>query len=248
MAAGKNVAIGVIVIILVAAVVAGAVVWDKDYRVPTNVAYVTEENGKIDMIDLNTMKVVRSVQPPDLAPRGLGVTYDGKYLITADKDTSDIAIFATPQLKLVKREHTGDNPEFIKLNPSGDRVFATFEPGSAGGPPGAAGADDDDDANEPPAQIATFSVGSWTPGPVSTAGQETEGMEFSPDGKYLLVCNEAQNNIGIFDAASGTPIRNIDLKAYGQRPRDIKLSPQHTFIPSRWNRLARCSRWIRILT
>jgi DNA-binding beta-propeller fold protein YncE len=264
MAAGKNIAIAVVVIIVVAAGVGGAVVWERDYKVPTNVAYVTEEGGKIDVIDLATMKVVRSVQPEDLAPRGLGVTYDGKYLITADKDTADIGVFSTPQLKLITRMKTGDNPEFIKLNPDGTRVFATFEPGSSGGPPpevvatpakkddrkgakaakggdddnkakaagggaaaAAAGDDDDDDANEPPAQIATFTVGSWAPGPVSTAGQETEGMEFSPDGKYLLVCNEAQNNIGVYDAASGALIKNIDVKQYGLRPRDIKVSPLH---------------------
>ena len=230
MAAGKNIAITVIIVVVVAAVVAGVIIYDRDFRVPTNVAYVTEEGGKIDMIDLATMKVARSVQPPDLAPRGLGVTYDGKYLITADKDTADIAVFSTPQLKLVKRAKTGDNPEFIKLDPAGDRVFATFEPGSAGGPPqaGAAAGDDDADANEPPAQIATFNVGSWTPGFTSTAGQETEGMEFSPDGKYLLVCNEAQNNVQIFDTATGATVRQIDLKPYGLRPRDIKLSPLHT--------------------
>jgi DNA-binding beta-propeller fold protein YncE len=231
MAAGKNLAISVIVVVVAAAAVASVVVWNRDYRVPTDVAYVTEENGKIDVINLATMKVVRSVQPPDLAPRGLGVTYDGKYLITADKDTADIAVFSTPQLKLVKRVHTGDNPEFVKLNPSGDRVFATFEPGSSGGPPQAgapAGGGDDDDADEPPAQIATVNIGTWTPGPVSTAGKETEGMEFSPDGKYLLVCNEAQNNVGIYDAASGALIRNLDLSKYGQRPRDIKVSPLHT--------------------
>jgi DNA-binding beta-propeller fold protein YncE len=231
MASAKGVIGAAVVVIVVGAVVTCAVVWNRDYRVPTNVAYVTEENGKIDVIDLATLKVVRSVQPADLAPRGEGVTDDGKYLITADKDTSDIAIFSTPRLKLVKRVHVGDNPEFIKLNPDGKRVFATFEPGSSGGPPTAGGAadDDDDDANEPPAQIASFTVGTWAAGPVSTAGQETEGMEFSPDGKYLLVCNEAQNNVGVFDAATGAPIRNIDLKAYGLRPRDIKVSPLHTF-------------------
>jgi DNA-binding beta-propeller fold protein YncE len=215
----------ILLIVIILAVVGGIMVYNRYYRIPTNVAYVTEENGKIDVIDLGTMKVARSVMPTDLAPRGEGVTFDGKYLVTADKDTADIAIFSTPQLKLISRQHVGDNPEFIKFDPAGDRVFATFEPGSSGGPPTAGGDDDDDDANEPPAQIATFKVGTWAPGPVSTAGKETEGLEFSPDGKYLLVANEAQNNIGIFDAATGTAVRNIDLKPYGLRPRGIKVSP-----------------------
>lgn len=226
---GRRIILPSIIILIIAAAIVGVVVWNDYNRIPTNVAYVTEENGKIDMIDLATMKVVRSVQPADLAPRGEGITDNGKYLITADKDSSDIAVFSTPRLKLVARQHIGDNPEFIKLDPAGDRVFATFEPGSSGGPPTNGAADDDADANEPPAQIASFHVGTWAPGPVSTAGQETEGLEFSPDGKYLLVANEAQNNIGIFDAATGAHIRDVSLKAYGLRPRDIKVSPQHTF-------------------
>ena len=50
-------------------------------------------------------------------------------------------------------------------------------------------------------------------------------MEFSPDGKYLLVANEAQDNLGIFTADTGVLIRNVDLKPYGIRPRAIKVSP-----------------------
>jgi YVTN family beta-propeller protein len=200
--------------------------WMRYLRVPTNVAYVSEEEGGISVIDLGTLQVIRRVHPEDLAPRGIGVSFDGKYLITSNKDTADVAVFSTPRLRLVRRLHIGDNPEFIKLDPAGDRLFATFEPGSEGGPPGAD--DDDDDANEPPAQIASFHIGDWVPGPVSTAGKETEGLEFSPDGKLMLVANEAQNNIGVFDEATGAHVRDIDLKPYGIRPRGVKVSPLET--------------------
>src|SRR6202167_871973 len=178
------------------------------------VAYVSEEEGGISEIDLSTMKVIRRVQPSAIAPRGLAVTFDGKYVITSNKDTSDIAIFSTPQLDLVKRIRIGDNPEFIKIDPSGSRLFATYEPSSQGGPPpaaqatekdaakgsakGDAGKDkdkskekDSDDENGPPAQIASFHVGDWVPGPTSTAGQETEGIEFSRDGKLMLLTMDA---------------------------------------------------------
>jgi DNA-binding beta-propeller fold protein YncE len=221
--------VGLLAVLGLAAAVAGVILWDRDYRIPTNVAYVTEESGKIDVIDLASLRIIHSIQLDNVEPRGVGITNDGKYLITANKDTADISVFSTPNLKLVARRHVGDNPEFIKLDPTGDRVYVTFEPSSHGGPPQSGPPDDDQDDNEPPAQIASFQVGSWTPGPVSTAGKETEGLEFSPDGKYLLVANEAQENIGIFDSKTGAAIRNIDLKAYGKRPRDIKVSPQHTF-------------------
>ena len=195
-------------------------------KVPTNVAYVSEEEGGVSVIDLSTLKVICRVQPSDLSPRGLVVTFDGKYVVTANKNTSDASVFSAPNLLLVKRIHIGESPEFIKINPSGKRIFTTFEPSSAGKPPGAAKAGTSgDDENGPPAQIATFRVKDWAPGPVSTAGQETEGIEFSRDGKLMLVSNESQETIGIFDEATGKHLRDVDLKAYGIRPRGIKVSP-----------------------
>jgi DNA-binding beta-propeller fold protein YncE len=95
--------------------------------------------GGISVLDLSTLKVVRRVEPSDIAPRGLAVTFDGKYVITSNKrNTSDGAVFSTPSLRLLRRIHIGESPAFIKINPAGDRLFATFEPSSGGGPPGAA--------------------------------------------------------------------------------------------------------------
>jgi YVTN family beta-propeller protein len=173
------------------------------------------------------MKVIRRVQPSDFEPRGLAVTFNGKFLITANKNSGDLAVFSTPRLALVRRVHVGPSPEFVKLNPTGNRLFATFEPGTKSGPP-TEGAAADDDADEPPAQIASFYVRNWAPGPVSTAGKETEGVEFSRDGKLMLVANEAQDNIGVFDETTGTHLRDVDLKAYGIRPRGLKASPLGT--------------------
>jgi YVTN family beta-propeller protein len=213
--------------VVVAALLVGIFLLTRYLRVPANVAYVTEEEGGISVIDLSTLKVIRRVRPNNVAPRGLAVTFDGKYLITSNKDTSDVAVFSTPHLHLVKRIHIGHSPEFIKINPAGDRLFATFEPGTKSGPPKAAGtAGDSDDENEPPAQIASFQIGDWAPGPVSTAGKETEGIEFSRDGKLMLVANEAQDNIGVFEEATGAHLRDIDLKPFGIRPRGVKVSPQ----------------------
>jgi DNA-binding beta-propeller fold protein YncE len=213
--------------LIVAVLGVAAFLWIHYLAIPTNVAYVSEEEGGISVIDLNTLKVMRRVQPSDIAPRGIAVTFDGKYVITSNKNTSDIAVFRTPLLSLVRRMHIGDNPEFIKINPAGDRIFATFEPSSQGGPPGApkAGGDSDDE-NGPPAQIASFHVGDWNPGPVSVAGQETEGIEFSRDGKLTLVANESQETIGVFDEATGQHLRDVDLRSYGIRPRGVKISPQ----------------------
>jgi DNA-binding beta-propeller fold protein YncE len=203
----------------------GSLLGAQSAKIPSNVAYVSEEEGGISVIDLKTLKVIRSAGPSDLAPRGLAVTFDGKYVVTANKNTGDGAVFSTPDLHLLQRIPIGASPEFIKINPAGDRLFATFEPSSEGGPPGSAKGDADEE-NGPPARIASFHVGDWAPGAVSTAGQETESIEFSRDGKLMLVANESQETIGVFDEATGRHLRDLDLKAYGIRPRGLKVSPQ----------------------
>ncbi|MFZ3340754.1 MAG: beta-propeller fold lactonase family protein [Terriglobales bacterium] len=239
--------IWLLVVVVVAA--AAAILWTHHLAVPTNVAYVSEEGGAISMIDLDTLKVVRRVQTGELAPRGLTITFDGKYVVTSNKNTSDLGIFNTAHLRLVKRIRIGDNPEFLKIDPSGTWLFATFEPSSQGGPPPAASSPADgaakgaaegsakgsvkrdaeaEEENGPPAQIASFHVGNWTPGPVATAGPETEGIEFSRDGKQMLVANESQDTLGVFNPATGQHIRDVDLKAYGIRPRGVKVSPDGT--------------------
>jgi YVTN family beta-propeller protein len=224
--------IGSVLSAFIVAALAAILLWTYHLRVPSNVAYVSEEEGGISVIDLSTLKVIGRVQPSDIAPRGLAVTPDGRYIVTANKNTSDVAVFktsrSTARLSLVQRMRIGDNPEFLKINRAGDRLFATFEPGSQHGPPTAKASVStvNDDENEPPSQIASFHVGDWALGPVSTAGQETEGIEFSHDGKLMLVANEAQETISVFDEGTGTHLRDVDLKAYGVRPRGVKVSPQ----------------------
>jgi YVTN family beta-propeller protein len=135
-------------------------------------------------------------------------------------------VFDSRSLKLIRRIPVGDNPEFIKLNPAGTQAFTSFEPGSTGGPPveGASG-DEDNDTDEPPSQIVAFNVSDWSRGKAFVAGKETEGIAFSPDGKLLIVANEAQDNLGVYDVASGKQVREINLASYGKRPRGVKLSP-----------------------
>jgi YVTN family beta-propeller protein len=217
------------VIAIVAVVVIAVLGYIRYTSTPTNVAYVSEEDGGISVIDLNSLQVVKKVHPQDVAPRGIGLTFDGNFLVTANKNTADLAVFETRKLNLIRRIPIGDNPEFVKMFPTGRWIFATFEPGSSGGPPkeGPGGEeDDDDDANEPPSQVVSFNVQDWSRGTAFTAGKETEGIEFSPDGQLLIVANEAQDNLAVYDTSSGKLVKDINVASYGKRPRGVKVSPQ----------------------
>jgi YVTN family beta-propeller protein len=209
-------------------VIACLLIYVRLVRIPKNVAYVSEEDGGIVVINLDTLKIVKRVHPKDTAPRGIGITFDGKYLVTANKDTADASVFDTRGLRFVRRIPVGDNPEFVKLNPSGTSAFISYEPGSTAGPPqeGPSGEEEDDDADEPPAQIMEFNISDWSRVQSFVAGKETEGLEFSPDGKTLIVANEAQDSLGVYDVAAGKLTRTINLASYGKRPRGVKVSPQ----------------------
>jgi YVTN family beta-propeller protein len=215
-----------VIVPVVAAVSAGVYWWRT--KIPTNVAYVTEEDGGISVIDLNRLAVVKHVHPRDVEPRGLGLTFDGRYLATANKDSADMTVFDTRglRLNLLRRIAVGDNPEFIKMFPTGRWLFTSFEPGSSGGPPQeTAVGEEQEDENEKPSEIVSFNVQDWSRGTVFTAGKETEGLEFSADGTLLIVANEAQNNMGIFHTGTGQLVKSVDLAMYGKRPRGVKRSP-----------------------
>jgi len=213
--------------VLIAAVV-GALVYVWLNRIPNNVAYVTEEDGGVSVIDLTRLAVVKHVHPSDVAPRGLGLSFDGASLVTANKDSADMTVFDTRGLGLglVRRIPVGDNPEFIKMFPTGRWLFTSFEPGSAGGPPQeTAEGEEQQEENEKPSEIVSFNVQDWSRGTIFTAGKETEGLEFSADGTALIVANEAQDNIGIFNTGTGQLVKSVDLAMYGKRPRGVKRSP-----------------------
>jgi YVTN family beta-propeller protein len=197
-------------------------------KTPTNVAYVSEEDGGISIIDLNTLKVAKRVHPKNVAPRGIALTFDGDYLFTANKDTADATVFQTRGLRLVKRLHVGDNPEFAKIGPSGKWIYTSFEPGSSGGPPteGSGGEEEENDENQQPAQIVAFNTGDWARGRSFIAGKETEGIEFSADGEQLIVANEAQNTLGVYEVETGALVKEVNLASYGKRPRGVKVSPR----------------------
>jgi DNA-binding beta-propeller fold protein YncE len=217
-------------LILVLILAAGAVAaWQLELnKIPSNVAYVTEEDDGIAIIDLTTMEVVKKVHPANVAPRGLGLTFDGKYLFTANKNTADATVFDTrgARMRLVKRVHVGDNPEFVKINPSGTAMFTSYEPGSSGGPPTAAELQQEEQG--PPSQIVSFNTMNWSLIKDFTAGLSTEGLEFSADGSRLIVANEDQNSLGIYDVATGKLSEDIDLSKIGRRPRGVKRSPVGT--------------------
>lgn len=198
-------------------------------------AYVSNEDGEITVIDLSSLEIVSELVTQSKGPRGLGITASGDILVSANGDAGDISLIDPRTGELLARVPVGKNPEFVRVK--GDFAFVTFEPASLGGPPPAPGSAEamalekereDDDAE--PARIAIIDLKQRKVIREITGGMETEGIEFSPDGKSMLVTNEADDNVSVHDVRTGKLLKRVSLKKYGHRPRGIKRSPDgHTY-------------------
>ncbi len=187
------------------------------------VAYVTNQGGGVTVIDAATLKPVASVAV-GAAPRGLAITPDGRWLLTANLGDSDVSVVDTASLKEVRRIPVGKNVEFMRVLPDGSRAFVTYEPSSKGSPPGGAGKDDDS-VQRVPAEVAVIDLQQWTVVGRIQAAPETEAIEFSADGKLVIVANEGDNSIVAYDLATLKPVKRVDVSPFGHRPRGVKVSP-----------------------
>jgi len=196
-------------------------------------AYVTSQKGGISVIDLNSMEIVEEINVGAGFPRGIGVTDDGEYLITANKADANLSIINL-KTKEVKNIDVGINPEFVRVNKG--QVFVSTEPSSKGKPPEKGEIrheeEEDDDEDRIPAKVAVVDLAKGEKVREITAGPETEGIEFSKDGKQIIVTNEADNSITVHDYESGGLLKTFSTEPYGLRPRGIKVSPDGKFYVS----------------
>jgi len=194
----------------------------------TGFAYVTRQDAGVSVIDLATMQVIKEFDVKAASPRGLGITDDGKKLIVATRENASISIIDTATGAVLQQIPVGKNPEFVRI--SGNYAFISSEPSAVGGPPPKPGQkpaeeEDDDDEEKIPAKIAVVDLTKGEKVREITGGPETEGIEFSADGKNLVITNEADNTVTVHNIADGSLVKTIHTHEYGDRPRGIKVSP-----------------------
>lgn len=194
------------------------------------VAYVSNQNGDVSVLDLTTLEIVRGIPAYGKEPRGIGITADGKLLVVANREGGRVAVIDAASGKLLRQVSIGSNPEFVRTR--GHLAFVSFEPSSTGKAPpkpgskeAAAEKDDDDDAKKEPARIAIVDLDAGKLVRTIKGGLETEGIEFAADGKHILVTNETDNTVTVHEIATGKLVRSVDTKPYGERPRGIKMAP-----------------------
>ena len=193
-------------------------------------AYVSNQEGGVSIINLNTMETEGTIDIQAKNPRGIGITEDGQYLITANKDDENLSVIDLKTNQFVKHISVGKNPEFVRVFRG--QVFVSIEPASTGKPPVAGKEDDDKDEVKVPARIAVVDLVKGKKIRDIIGGPETEGIEFSKNGKEIIVTNEADNTITVHNFNNGKLLKTISTKKYGDRPRGIKLAPNGKYYVS----------------
>lgn len=193
-------------------------------------AYVSNQNGGVSVIDLNTLKSIGNIDVKADGPRGLGVSDDGKLLVVATRDNGSVSVIDTATNEVINQIKVGQNPEFVRIK--GDYAFVSYEPSAKGGPPPVPGSaealaaeKEDDDDDKEPARIGIIDLKQGKKVREITGGPETEGIEFSKDGKQLVITNEADNTVTVHNIKTGKLLKTIKTQKYGDRPRGIKVSP-----------------------
>lgn len=190
------------------------------------VAYVSNQQGGVSVIDLATLTVTGTLDTAAHGPRGIGLSDDGTRLVTANMVDGNVSIINAASGKLEHLVPIGSSPEFVRVR--GQIAYVTYEPRSgAGAPPGAA-SDKKGDDDDVPAHIAIIDLPSGKVIGDVTGKPQTEGLEFSRDGSQLIVTNESDNSLSVLDSTTGKLVRTVSLAAYGDRPRGIKRSPDGT--------------------
>lgn len=186
-------------------------------------SYVSNQEGAISVIDLDRLEVVSTLDPEARGPRGIGVTADGAWVVTANLNDGNVSVIEAASGKLLRQVAIGRNPEYLRV--SGKTAFVTFEPSAqpGGGAPAGAGAKSEEE--RVPGHIAIVDLEAGRIVRDIVGKPETEGLEFSRDGTQMIVTNESDNSLAVYEIASGRLLRTVSVAANGERPRGIKRSP-----------------------
>jgi YVTN family beta-propeller protein len=172
--------------------------------------YVTNQQDGVAVLDGATLARQADIDIGGHGPRGIAVTHDGSLLVTANQATGDLSVMDRASGKPLARIPIGPSAEMVRV--LGHTAFVTYEP------PGKKGEDT-------PAHIAIVDLDQRQVTASVESGHETEGLEFSADGKMLLVTNEGDDSVSVYSLPGGAFLRKVDTKSYGTRPRGIKRLP-----------------------
>ncbi len=193
--------------------------------------YVSDQKNGVTALDATSFQQTAQFPTGGQIPRGIAVTHDGKFLLTANQASGDLSVLDRATGTLRVRIPIGPSAEMVRTQ--GDTAFVTYEPP----------ADKGGLAHVAIVDLDRLAVTASLP-----SGHETEGIESSTDGKSLLVANEGDDTLDgqrmFVAAAKAGLIQVFDAKTFG-RQADIKVGKRcwhFSFTQDGQHILAACGR------
>lgn len=156
----------------------------------TNQGYAPDKgnDGKVDMIDIATMKVVKSFDIP--ASKGMKMTYDGKIAGVTMQKKGMVAFIDAVTHKIIAKVKVGGQPNNISFNPSNTKAYTGLYK-----------------TNEfVVIDMATMKVISRIKG-----GKKANAVYFPPgNGNIAIGTNEADSFVTIIDGNTNKKIKDVD--------------------------------------
>ena len=146
-----------------------------------------EKDNTVSVIDLSTMKVVKTIQTGQ-RPRGMALTGDGSRLLVCLGDSNRIDIYDTKTWKVVSSINMPD-PEYAALRQPGDNPLYV--------------------SNENNALITVWDINAHKVIVQMPTGVEPEGMAVSPDGQLVVNTTETTNMAQFFSYETGKNLANV---------------------------------------
>jgi YVTN family beta-propeller protein len=174
-----------------------------------------EPNNKILIIDLATRTIEGQIDLGEhQAPHGLAATRDGKLWVASDKDNKLLLVDPVRRSVEASYQGPGKGGHFLAMLPDESKIYISNKE---------AGVSVFDVRRR--AFIGTIPIG--RPGVTAGNGSGSEGLTPSPDGKRLLVVDNADSDIRVIDTATDKEIDRAPLQGRAltnvKRTRLVKL-------------------------
>ena len=158
--------------------------------------FVSNENSDtLIVLDDKDKKIIKNINTGG-RPRALKIGNDGKLLYIVESEKNQISVLDISLLKIVDFIKTGDDPEIFDIHPTKAMLAVSNE----------------DDNELTLINIKEKSIIKT----IKNVGVEPEGVNFSPDGKYIYVKSEGTKSVLIIDTLKKEIVNEILV---GNRPR-----------------------------
>src|SRR3954453_2314489 len=181
--------------------------------------YVSDETGgAVVVVDPDAGRVVQRLAVGK-RPRGIKLAPDGKHLLVAlsgspiggpgvdesklppaDRAADGIGLIELPSGALVRKYHSGQDPESFAISPDGKTLYVS---------------------NEDSSEMSVLDLGSGNVTARVKVGEEPEGVTVRPDGREVYVTCEGDNEVVAVDTTTMAVVARMKTAA---RPRAVAFT------------------------